>query len=69
MDNLEYADVPPPGFSIVSHDHAIESGDKVCLDLTKFDGGWTYPENCQNIIGASVRELYPRVMAVAVRNR
>lgn len=66
MDQLEYADVPPAGFRMASHDHVIASGDKVCVNLMDLNGGWERPRTGQNIIGASVRDLWPRVMAVAV---
>lgn len=70
VDQLQYADVPPKGYRLVSHDHVITQGDMVCRNLMDKDGGgWESPRTGQNIIGATVRELWPSIMSAAIRSR
>jgi len=63
-----YADVPPDGYTLGSNRLPIGASDLVYFRGTSTrDAEWTRPERGANIIGATVHDHWPEIMAVAVK--
>jgi hypothetical protein len=65
-DSLAYVDFPPAGYQVAPAERVIAKGDMVLFDVMSKNGGWKEPSDDQKVIGATPRDLWPRVLAVAV---
>lgn len=61
-------DRAPDGHVLASNRQAIDASDMVFVQATPTtDAQWAMPRPGHNIIGATIHELWPAVMALAVK--